>query len=85
MSNIFIGLKKTCLDVLDRGERGKDIETGLKEGGEIEMSTAVLHSLLYLLTWRWPTQRFFDSISDLRCGVIFDETIPDDGSPPRLW
>ena len=41
-SNIFIGLKKTCLGVLDRGERGDDNETGLKEGGEIEMSTTVL-------------------------------------------
>ena len=42
MSNIFIGLKKTCLDVLDRGERGNDNGTGLKEGGVIEMSTTVL-------------------------------------------
>ena len=42
MSNIFIGLKKTCLGVLDRGNRNKDSETGLKEGGGIEMSTAVL-------------------------------------------
>ena len=31
--NIFIGLKKTCLGVLERGEREKDNETGLKEGG----------------------------------------------------
>ena len=43
-SKIFIGLKKTCMDVLDRGERDKDNETGLKEGGGIEMSTTVLHS-----------------------------------------
>ena len=35
MSNIFIGLRETCLDVLDRGERDKDNETGLKEGGGI--------------------------------------------------
>ena len=42
MSNIFIGLKNTCLGVLDRGERDKDNETGLKEGGEIKMSTTVL-------------------------------------------
>ena len=42
MSNIFIGLKKTCLGVLDRGERDQDNETGLKEGGGIEMSTTVL-------------------------------------------
>ena len=27
MSNIFIGLKMTCLGVLDRGERDKDNET----------------------------------------------------------
>jgi hypothetical protein len=33
ISNIFIGLKKTCLGVLDRGERVKDNETDLKEGG----------------------------------------------------
>ena len=31
MSNIFIGLKKTCLGVLERGERDKDNETSLKE------------------------------------------------------
>ena len=43
-SNIFIGLKKTCLGVLDRGDRDKNDETGLKEGGGIEMSTTVLHS-----------------------------------------
>ena len=42
MSNIFIGLKKTCLGVLDRGDREKHNETGLKEGGGIEMSTTVL-------------------------------------------
>ena len=40
----FIGLKKTCLGVLDRRDRDKDIVTGLKEGGVIEMSTTVLHS-----------------------------------------
>ena len=42
MSNIFIGLKKTCLGVLDTGERDAGYETGLKEGGGIEMSTTVL-------------------------------------------
>ena len=41
-SNIFIGLKKTCLGVLEREDRDKDSETGLKEGGGIEMSTTVL-------------------------------------------
>ena len=35
----------TCLGVLDRGDRDKDNETGLKEEGGIEMSTTVLHSL----------------------------------------
>ena len=29
----------TCLGVLGRGNREKDNETGLKEGGGIEMST----------------------------------------------
>ena len=38
MSNIFIGLKMTCLGVLDRGEREKHNEIGLKERGGIEMS-----------------------------------------------
>ena len=28
----------TCLGVLDRGERDKNNETGVKEGGGIEMS-----------------------------------------------
>ena len=42
MSNIFIGLKKTCLSILDRGDRDKENETDLKEGGLIEMSTTVL-------------------------------------------
>ena len=42
MSNIFIGLKKTCLDILDRGDRDNDNKIGWKEGGEIEMSTTVL-------------------------------------------
>ena len=38
----FIGLKKTCLGVLERGDREKYNETGLKEGCGIEMSTTVL-------------------------------------------
>ena len=32
----------TCLGVLDRGERGDDNGTSLKEGGGLEMSTTVL-------------------------------------------
>jgi len=42
VQNILIGLKKTCLGVLDRGNRVKDNETSLKEGGVIEMSSTVL-------------------------------------------
>ena len=42
VSNIFIGLKKTCLGVLDREKRDKNNKTGLKEGRGIEMSTTVL-------------------------------------------
>ena len=42
---MFENVKKmTCLGVLDRGERGDDNGTGLKERGVIEMSTTVLHS-----------------------------------------
>ena len=40
----FIGLKKTCLGVLERGDRDKDNEIGLKQGGRIEIETTVLHS-----------------------------------------
>ena len=42
MSNIFIGLKKTCLGVLDREERDKYNKTGLKERRVIKISTTVL-------------------------------------------
>jgi len=35
----------TCLGVLERGERGDDNETDLKEGGGIEMSTTVLSNI----------------------------------------
>jgi hypothetical protein len=36
--NIFIGLKNTCLGVLDKRKYvKKDNETGLKEGGVIEI------------------------------------------------
>ena len=37
--------KKTCLGILDRGERDNDNKTSLKEREVIEMSTTVLHSL----------------------------------------
>ena len=51
--NIFIGLKKTCLGVLERGEREKYNETGLKEGGGIEMSTTVLSICAMLSLFRF--------------------------------
>ena len=57
MSNIFIGLKKTCLGVLDRGERGKYNETGLKEGGGIEMSTTVLHYAMLAPSLKYSPNR----------------------------
>ena len=47
--HIFIGLKKTCLGVLNRGKRDKYNETDLKEGGGIEMSTKVLHYAMHAL------------------------------------
>ena len=49
MSNIFIGLKKTCLGVLEREKRDKENKRGLKEGGLIEMSTTVLHYAMLAL------------------------------------
>ena len=42
MSKIFIRLKKTCLGVLDRGERDKNNEIGLKERKVIKIETTVL-------------------------------------------
>ena len=53
-SNIyFIGLKKTCLGCFKIEEiRDKDNETGLKEGGVIEMSTTVLSIYAMLALFR---------------------------------
>ena len=34
--------KRTCLGILDRGDRDNDNETGLKEEGVVEISTTVL-------------------------------------------
>ena len=61
VQNIY-GVKKDLFGCFRIEEaRGKDSETGLKEGGGIEMSTAVLPlrdarspSLLYLLTLLIP-------------------------------
>ena len=52
MFKVCIGLKKTCLGVLERGECDKDNETGLKEGGGIEMSTTVLSIYAMLASLR---------------------------------
>ena len=47
----------TCLGVLERGERGDDNGTSLKEGEGIEMSTTVhpfaMHALFRLNTYRY--------------------------------
>ena len=51
----FIGLKKTCLGVLERGERDTNNETGSKEGGGIEMLTTVLPFALHSLCIYLPT------------------------------
>jgi hypothetical protein len=40
----------TCLGVLDRGERGNDNETGLMEGGAIEIETTVLPFTITIIT-----------------------------------
>ena len=46
------------MSVLERKDREKDNETGLKEGGRIEMSTTVLHrdarSFAWILTFLPP-------------------------------
>ena len=57
----FLGLKKTCLDVLERGDRDIDNETGLKEGGGIKMSTTVLHSRAALSLEYLPYQQCITS------------------------
>ena len=45
VDKMFDNVKKmTCLGVLERGKRGDDNGTCLKEGGLIEMSITVLHS-----------------------------------------
>ena len=42
--------KRLVWVVLDRGDRCKDNETGLKEGGGIEMSTTVLPFTITIIT-----------------------------------
>ena len=43
----FIGSKKTCLGVLERGERDKDNEIRLKEGKVTKIETTVLHYAMH--------------------------------------
>ena len=45
----------TCLGVLDRGERGDDNETSLKEERGIEMSTTVLPFAMLALSLEYFT------------------------------
>ena len=55
----FIGLKKTCLGVLDRGNRDKENEICLKERGGKEMSTTVHPFAPSLLRFEYlPTGSF---------------------------
>ena len=63
MSNIFIGLNKTCLGVLERGDRDKSNETGLKEGEGIEMSTTVLSIYAMLAPSLKYSPRFFHDMN----------------------
>ena len=70
-SNILIGLKKTCLGVLDRGDRDKDSETNLKERGGIEMSTTVLHSRCSLLRLNTYLRFIFGNRHELRILLQF--------------
>ena len=53
---ILYGLKKTCLGVLERGDRDKQNETGLKEGGGIEMSN---YSAFHIRDARSPSLLYF--------------------------
>ena len=71
------GLKKTCLGVLDREDRDKDNETGLKEGSGIEMSTTVLpfacrSFALILLTIEKTPKYFFQVPLESSCFLEYD-------------
>jgi hypothetical protein len=49
----------TCLGVLDRGERGDDNGTGLKEGEGVKLLTTVLHyAMLALFALYLPKQKY---------------------------
>ena len=48
----------TCLGVLERGERGDDNETGLKEGGGIEIvNYSAFHYAMHALSFALNTYR----------------------------
>ena len=50
------------MDVLDRGERGDDNGTSLKEGGGIEMSTTVLHYAMLAPSLKYLPSLSFDNV-----------------------
>ena len=87
-SNIFIGLKKTCLGVLERGEQGDDNETGLKEGGGIEMSIASIYdarSLHFAFEFTLPSsssQNLGNNIKSLCTMGCRDRTAAPSSSRP---
>ena len=70
----FIGLKKTCLGVLERGDRDKDNETSLKEGGGLEMSTTVLHSRAALSLEYLPVNIKYNMEASAATGLYFSRS-----------
>ena len=71
----------TCLGVLDRGERGDDNGTSLKEERGIEMTTTVLHSRCTLLRFIYlhgaviflekeKMEYFFKGTSNMDCTTV---------------
>ena len=69
----------TCLGVLDRGERGDNNGTSLKEGGLVEMSTTVLHSRCSLSSLELLTvdcfQTSYQLITVQPIGMVFVKKI----------
>ena len=65
MSNILIGLKMTCLGVLEIGDREKGSEIGLKEGGRIKIETTVRAPLRDARSLRLNSYRSFSFLSCL--------------------
>ena len=77
VSNIFIGLKMTCLGVLDRGERDNDNETGLKEGRGIQIETTVLPLRdARFLRFKILTLQFIEDDAKMCTGSIVNQQWP---------